>query len=97
MARLSLSVCLSRNPLTEPILSGEVRPEGIDWIPSGIHPSEMFWRQLKYADFDVSEMSLSSLSIAASHGVRDWAAIPVFTTRKFFHRITCLTSQAPIV
>jgi 4,5-dihydroxyphthalate decarboxylase len=45
----------------------------------------MFWRQLKYADFDVSEMSLSSLSIAASHGVRDWVAIPVFTTRKFFH------------
>jgi 4,5-dihydroxyphthalate decarboxylase len=85
VTRLSLSVCLSRNPLTEPILSGAVSPEGIDWIPSGIHPSEMFWRQLKYADFDVSEMSLSSLSIAASHGVRDWVAIPVFTTRKFFH------------
>jgi 4,5-dihydroxyphthalate decarboxylase len=85
VTRLSLSVCLSRNPLTEPILSGAVRPEGIDWIPSGIHPSEMFWRQLKYADFDVSEMSLSSLSIAASRGVRDWVAIPVFTTRKFFH------------
>jgi 4,5-dihydroxyphthalate decarboxylase len=85
MGRLSLSVCLSRNPLTEPILSGAVRPEGIDWVPSGIHPSEMFWRQLKYADFDVSEMSLSSLSIAASRGVRDWVAIPVFTTRKFFH------------
>lgn len=85
MTRLSLSVCLSRNPLTEPILSGAVSPEGIDWIPSGVHPSEMFWRQLKYADFDVSEMSLSSLSIAASHGVRDWVAIPVFTTRKFFH------------
>lgn len=85
MSRLSLSVCLSRNPLTEPILSGAVSPEGINWIPSGIHPSEMFWRQLKYADFDVSEMSLSSLSIAAAHGVRDWVALPVFTTRKFFH------------
>jgi hypothetical protein len=36
--------------------------EGIDWIPSGIHPSEMFWWQLKYTDFDVLEMSLSSLS-----------------------------------
>jgi 4,5-dihydroxyphthalate decarboxylase len=85
MARLPLSVCLSRNPMTQPILSGQVSPEGIDWIPSGIHPSEMFWRQLKYADFDVSEMSLASLSIAASRGLRDWVAIPVFTTRRFFH------------
>jgi 4,5-dihydroxyphthalate decarboxylase len=85
MARLSLSVCLSRNPMTHPILSGQVSPEGIEWIPSGVHPSEMFWRQLKYADFDVSEMSLSSLSIAASRGMRDWTAIPVFTTRRFFH------------
>jgi 4,5-dihydroxyphthalate decarboxylase len=85
VARLSLSVCLSRNPLTDPILSGAVCPEGIDWVPSGVHPSEMFWRQLRYGDFDVSEMSLSSLAIAATRRARDWVAIPVFTTRRFFH------------
>ena len=85
MSDLSLSVALSDNPMTAAIHSGRVAPEGIEWAVSAVHPSEMFWRQLKYAEFDVSEMSLSSMTIAASQGVRDWVAIPVFTTRKFFH------------
>jgi 4,5-dihydroxyphthalate decarboxylase len=76
VSRLQLSVCLSRNILTGPLLAGQVVPEGIDWTVSALHPSEMFWRQLKYGDFDVSEMSLSSLCIAADHGVTDWAALP---------------------
>ena len=85
MPDLSLSLAVSRNPMTEPILAGRVRPQGVDWHVSALHPSEMFWRQLRYREFDVSEMSLSSLTIAASRGHRDWTAIPVFTTRKFFH------------
>jgi 4,5-dihydroxyphthalate decarboxylase len=82
---LSLSVALSDNAMTAPIHRGQVSPEGIDWTVSAVHPSEMFWRQLKFAEFDISEMSLSSMTIAASHGIRDWVAIPVFTTRRFFH------------
>ena len=85
MSRLQLSACLSRNILTSPIISGQVVPEGIDWHVSSLHPSEMFWRQLKFGDFDVSEMSLASLCIAADRGVRDWVALPLFTTRRFFH------------
>jgi 4,5-dihydroxyphthalate decarboxylase len=50
-----------------------------------VHPSEMFWRQLKFAEFDVSEMSMSSLTIATAQGPTPWVAIPVFTTREFFH------------
>ena len=45
----------------------------------------MFWRQLKFQDFDVSEMSLSSLMMATAQGNDDWVGIPIFTTRKFFH------------
>jgi 4,5-dihydroxyphthalate decarboxylase len=85
VSALSLSVALSDNAMTAPIHQGLVLPAGIDWTVSAIHPSEMFWRQLKFAEFDISEMSLSSLTIAASHGIRDWVAIPVFTTRRFFH------------
>jgi 4,5-dihydroxyphthalate decarboxylase len=85
MPDLSLSLAVSRNPMTEAILAGLVRPQGVDWHVSALHPSEMFWRQLRYREFDISEMSLSSLTIAASRGDRDWTAIPVFTTRKFFH------------
>lgn len=96
MSALSLSLCVSRNPRTEPLLSGEVNPEGIEWAVSAVHPSEMFWRQLKFAEFDVSEMSLSSLSIAASQGIRDWIALPIFTTRLFFHTRIVVRQDAGI-
>ncbi len=85
MPDLALSAAFSNNPMTEAILAERVVPEGVSWSVSEIHPSEMFWRQLRFGDFDVSEMSLSSLSIAASQGRHDWIAIPVFTTRRFFH------------
>jgi len=45
----------------------------------------MFWRQLRFGDFDVSEMSMSTLTILTSQGNRDWVGIPVYTMRKFFH------------
>src|SRR6201989_2295506 len=84
-SRLALSIALSDNPNTRPLIDGVVSPEGINLTPTVVHPSEMFWRQLKYGDFDVSEMSLSSLFIAASRGDRDWVALPVYTSRQFFH------------
>lgn len=96
MTALSLSVALSDNAMTAPIHRGQVSPEGIDWTVSAVHPSEMFWRQLKFAEFDISEMSLSSMTIAASHGIRDWVAIPVFTTRRFFHTAVVVRAAAGI-
>ena len=97
MGRLQLSACLSRNILTGPIISGQVVPEGIAWQVSALHPSEMFWRQLKFGDFDISEMSLASLCIAADRGVREWVALPIFTTRRFFHTGIVIREGAGIV
>ncbi len=84
-AKLDVSIALSDNPRTRPLIEGRVEPEGLRLIPTVIHPSEMFWRQLHFGDFDISEMSLSSLLVAASRGDRRWAAIPVYTMRRFFH------------
>jgi len=84
-ARLELSIALSDNERTRPLIEGRVVPQGIRLIPTMVHPSEMFWRQLRFAEFDVSEMSMSSLIIAVSRGDTRWVAIPVFTMRKFFH------------
>lgn len=82
---LELSIALSDNENTRPILDGSVRAQGVRLLSTAVHPSEMFWRQLKFADFDVSEMSLSSLLIATSKAPTPWVAIPVFTSRRFFH------------
>jgi 4,5-dihydroxyphthalate decarboxylase len=83
--KLRLSLGIASNPRSWPILDGTVQPDGIDLISSVVFPSELFWRQLKFADFDVSEMSFSSLMMARSRGDDRWVGLPVFTTRRFFH------------
>src|SRR5580704_3516057 len=83
--KLQLSLAISSNPRTWPILDGTVQPDGIELVPTILHPSEMFWRQLRFADFDVSEMSVSSLLMVRAGGDEHWLGLPVFTTRKFFH------------
>jgi 4,5-dihydroxyphthalate decarboxylase len=85
MVNLSLSAAFTGGVLAAAVLDGAVVPEGISWTCSKIHPSELYWRQLRYGDFDVSEMSISSLLIAVAQGNREWTAIPVFTRRRFFH------------
>ena len=81
MARqvLELSIALSDNVRTQPIIEGRVAPEGIRLVPTAVHPSEMFWRQLKFQEFDVSEMSISSYTIATSQGPTPWVALPIYT------------------
>src|SRR5215813_15207831 len=84
-SHLQLSIALSDNERTRPLLEGRVTPQGIKLVPTMVHPSEMFWRQLRFAEFDVSEMSMSSLLISTARGPTPWVALPVFTTREFFH------------
>jgi len=82
---LQISIAMASNPRTWPIFDGRISPDGVTLIPSAVHPSELFWRQLRFADFDVSEMSFSSLLMARARGDDRWVGLPVFTTRKFFH------------
>lgn len=85
MANLQLSLGFGSNDRTRPVLSGQMSPEGIDLFCTPVHGSELFWRQLRFAEFDVSEMSLSSLIILTSKGNSPWWALPIFTSRMFFH------------
>jgi len=85
MAALKLSIALSPNPRNWPIIDGSGTVEGVDLIRNVLHPSEMFWRQLHHEEFDISEMSCSSLMMARAQGDERWAGLPVFTARRFFH------------
>jgi 4,5-dihydroxyphthalate decarboxylase len=94
--RLPLSIALSDNPNTRPLIDGAVKAEGIDLTATVLHPSEMFWRQLRFAEFDVSEMSMSSLLISTARSPTPWVALPVFTTREFFHTRILVRADAGI-
>ena len=83
--KLQLSIGLMKNPRTWPIFDGRVKPDGIDLVPSDVFASELFWRQLKFGDFDLAEMSMSTLMMAVAAGDHRFLGIPVFTTRKLFH------------
>ena len=84
VANLSLSLAFHPNPRSLPVLDGTVKPEGIELHSSHVGPAELFHRQLTHQEFDVSEMSISSLLIILSQGDTNWVALPIFTTRTFF-------------
>ncbi|MBI2987517.1 MAG: hypothetical protein HYY45_12200 [Deltaproteobacteria bacterium] len=84
MARLKLSLISGVNERVKPLMDGTVEPEGVELVPTYSDPSETFWRQLKFQEFEISEMSLSSYLIARSRGM-DMIAIPVFPSRRFMH------------
>jgi 4,5-dihydroxyphthalate decarboxylase len=93
---LPLSIGITSNPRTWPIIDGTVRPDGIDLIPTVLHPSELFWRQLHFAEFAVSEMSCSSFMIALARGDTRFVGLPIFTTRRFFHTSILVRRKAGI-
>ncbi len=94
--RLRLSIGLTPNLRTRPVLDGFIGADGIDLTPLELHPSELFWRQLKFSEFDVSEMSISSLLMAAARGDDRFVGIPVFTTRFFFQTWILIRKAAGI-
>src|SRR6478672_12721287 len=84
MLNLTLSFISNYNERVEPLMNGAVKPDGVEIIPTYSHPSETFWRQLKFQEFHIAEMSMSSYLIARSRGA-DMIALPVFPSRRFFH------------
>ncbi len=97
MANLQLSLAITDNPRTRPIIDGRIKPDGIDLIMTVLGPAEMFWRQLSFAEFDVSEISMSELMMIRSRGDDRFIGIPVFTTRRFYHTMTLVRKDAGIV
>ncbi|MFZ3353173.1 MAG: PhnD/SsuA/transferrin family substrate-binding protein [Xanthobacteraceae bacterium] len=93
---LRLSIGITNNPRTWPILDGTVKPDGIDLIPTILHPSELFWRQLHFAEFALSEMSVSSFMIVTGLGDQRFVGVPIYTTRRFYHTAILVRRKAGI-
>jgi 4,5-dihydroxyphthalate decarboxylase len=79
---LELSLATSNAELVRPLLEGRVEAKGIELLASVCSPSEIFWRQLHYGGFDVAEMAIPSLLVAAEHGIA-MTALPAFPARRF--------------
>lgn len=84
MPKLKLGFISAFNERVEPLMNGTIQAEGIEIVPTYSHPSETFWRQLRFKEFEVGEMSMSSYLIARERGF-DMIALPVFPSRRLFH------------
>ena len=90
MANLRLTLACGPYDRTQAIIDDVVRPEGIDLTYLALQPAEIFWRQLQYREFDVSEMSMSNYTTLTATALAKgetppFIAIPVFPSRVFRH------------
>jgi 4,5-dihydroxyphthalate decarboxylase len=83
---MNLKLGLTKNPRFEPLIDGGVKSERIAAQFTVTTPPELFYRNLKYDEFDVFEMSLSDYIITREQAVRDrwqWCALPIFPAKAF--------------
>jgi len=83
MLRLSLA-CWDYDR-TRSLSDGRVSPQGIDLVYLTLSPEESFFRMMRFKEFDVAEMSLSSYVLSLDDPQRPFVAIPVFPSRAFRH------------
>ncbi len=84
---LRITMAFSDNPRVQPIKDGTVKPEHIELDIVTANLGTLFFRNLKYDEFDASEMSISESLLAhdRTDGNRwNWSAIPVFLSRGHF-------------
>ena len=81
---------------TRRLYTGEVQPEGVRlrYLHTGIE--ELFWRQGKYAEFDVAEFSMGAYLATLRNSARAFVAIPVFPSRAFRHASIYLNADSDI-
>lgn len=67
------------------LLDGSVRIEGCRTTMLSLRAEETFHRAYGHAEFEVSELSMSSYILANARGICPYVAIPVFVSRVFRH------------
>lgn len=85
MTSLNLTVACWDYDRVRPLMDGRLRAEGVDLNFLSLPPEETFYRAFKFAEFDVSELSVSSTLMQMSRGTCAYTPIPVFPSRSFRH------------
>ena len=85
MKKVLLTLAISRYDHVEDLTSGRVVAEGIHLTCLDLGIEEIFFRFLKYREWDISEVSFAKYASLISQGDRSLTAIPVFPSRIFRH------------
>jgi 4,5-dihydroxyphthalate decarboxylase len=93
---LSLTCAISDYDHVHDLVSGRVRSEGISLQRLNFPVEEIFFRALRFEEFDIAEMSMGRYSAMVSRGDRRFVAIPVFPSRVFRHSSIYVRSDGDI-
>lgn len=85
MGKLKLSVAVGDYDRMRPLVDGAVGIDAVDPQFMLLEPEEIFFRAFRQADFDITELSLSSYSVKTAAGTSPYVAVPVFPSRAFRH------------
>jgi 4,5-dihydroxyphthalate decarboxylase len=85
MHKLELSVAIGDYDRTRPLIDGAVRIDGVAPVFMTLSPEEIFFRAFRSAEFDISELSLSSFTVKTAQNDCPYVGIPVFVSRAFRH------------
>jgi len=93
---LHLSLACWDYDRTRPIMENRVRFDGIDVTYLNLVVEEIFFRQMRHHEFDVSELSFSSFLVSMFAEAPPFIAIPVFPSRSFRHSGIYVNADAGI-
>jgi 4,5-dihydroxyphthalate decarboxylase len=96
MAKLRLNLACWNYDRTRALADGSVQPDGIDLNYLDLPVEETFFRMLRYREFEVAELSLSSYTVSLFGEQRPFIAIPVFPSRSFRHSCIYVNADANI-
>ncbi len=96
MPDIPLSLALSYYDHVSDLLRGRVRPEGIQLTAIELPVEEIFFRMVKFAEWDVCEFSFAKYVSLVGAGSPAFRAIPVFPSRVFRQSAFYVAARAGI-
>jgi 4,5-dihydroxyphthalate decarboxylase len=85
MGKLELSLACWNYDRTRSLVDGRTPVDGIELTYLNLPVEETFFRMMRYREFDVAEMSLSSYVLSLFAEAPAFIAIPIFPSRSFRH------------
>jgi 4,5-dihydroxyphthalate decarboxylase len=96
MTDLSLTLAIEDYDHTRALISGEIKPKGIDLTCLQLQVEETFFRFSKAYEWEISELSLAKFCSLRSQEDSPIVGIPVFISRMFRHSAFYIRSAGSI-
>jgi 4,5-dihydroxyphthalate decarboxylase len=96
MSKLRLTLACWNYDRTRALADGFVQPDGIEMTYLNLPVEETFFRMLRYREFEVAEMSLSSYTVSLFQEAPPFIAIPIFPSRMFRHASIFVSTKSEV-